>query len=127
MDEFEQRLNDGWIFDGTVKDIETLWLESRSKWYPETFVDRDGNSALIPPSDAADQSMTLSDLRAICGDGTGDVGLRINRESTNGYSIRLLPRSGPRGIVMCCRDGKTVARFSAKALLRWIDRMEGKA
>lgn len=46
MDEFEQRLNDDWIFDGTVKDIETLWLESRSKWYPETFVDRDGNGEM---------------------------------------------------------------------------------
>lgn len=83
-------------------------------------------SALLPPSDAADQSMTLSDLRALCGDGTGTVSLRVNRESTNGHSIRLLPRSGPRGEVMCYRDGKTVARFSAKALLRWINRMEGK-
>jgi len=27
MDEFQQRLNDDWIFDGTVKDIETLWLD----------------------------------------------------------------------------------------------------
>ena len=68
--------------------------------------------------------MTPTKLRDLCGDGTGSVTLRIARESSNGYSIRLLPRSGPRGIVTCYRDGLTVARFSAKALLRWLDRIE---
>ena len=93
--------------------------------------------------------MTRDELRDLCGDGTGSVTLRIARESSNGYSIRLLPRSGPRGIVTCyrdgltvarfsannrkasesatfptARDGLTVARFSAKALLRWLDRQE---
>lgn len=69
--------------------------------------------------------MTPTELRALCGDGTGTVGLRIPRESRNGYSIRLLPRSGPRGIVMRSRgDGTTDARFGCKALLRWLDRVE---
>ncbi len=46
--------------------------------------------------------MTPTELRTLCGDGTGSVALRIERESSNGYSIRLLPRSGPRGIVVRC-------------------------
>ncbi len=46
--------------------------------------------------------MTPTELRALCGDGKGTVVLRIPRESSNGYSIRLLPRSGPRGIVVRC-------------------------
>lgn len=70
--------------------------------------------------------MNLKDLREACADGTGTVGLRIPRESSTGHSIRLLPRSGPRGIVMCYRGGMTVARFSCKALLRWIDRVEAE-
>ena len=68
--------------------------------------------------------MTVDELRTLCGDGTGSVTLRIARESSNGYSIRLLHRSGPRGAVMCSRDGLTVARFSARGVLRWLDRQE---
>ncbi len=68
--------------------------------------------------------MTRDELRSACGDDTGSVTLRIERESSNGYSIRLNAQSGPRGIVTCSRDGLAVARFSAKALLRWLDRQE---
>lgn len=69
--------------------------------------------------------MSPQQLREACGDGKGQVSLVIPRQSSNGYSIRLLPRSGPRGVVMCCnRDGNTVARFDCGAILKWLDRME---
>lgn len=71
--------------------------------------------------------MTPDELRALCGDGTGTVTLRIERRHTGGSIVRLLARSGPRGIVVGSRGGATVAQFSAKALLRWLDRIEADA
>lgn len=93
--------------------------------YAPAMVDR---RVLIKPCADEELGMTPQRLRELCGDGTGAVNLIINRESTNGYSIRLLQRSGPRGMVMCGKgEGRTLARFSAKAILRWLDRMEGNS
>jgi hypothetical protein len=67
--------------------------------------------------------VTPQEMREQCGNGFGSVSLRIPRMPT-GEGIRLTPHSGPVGYVMCCRDGYTVARFSAAAILRWLDRQE---
>jgi len=46
MDEFENNLSDDWVFNGSIKDIESFWLNSASRWYPETFVNRDENGEM---------------------------------------------------------------------------------
>lgn len=68
--------------------------------------------------------MNLDELKQLCGDGVGQVSLRIPRQSSNGYTIRLTPRSGPIGAVVCGSDDYVIARFDAKALLRWIEKQK---
>ena len=66
--------------------------------------------------------MTMDELKAACGDGTGNVLLHLDRLPTGG-GIRLTPRSGPVGMVICCPTrGGTTAHFNAAAVLRWIER-----
>jgi hypothetical protein len=67
--------------------------------------------------------MTLEEMRTACGDGTGHVILVIPREPT-AEGIRLTPASGPVGCVLNVKEGQTLARFSCRALLRWLDRQE---
>ena len=67
--------------------------------------------------------MTLEEMRQACGDGTGQVTLVIPREPT-AEGIRLTPTSGPVGYVLNVQKGQTLARFSSRALLRWLDRQE---
>ena len=40
-DEFEQRLDTDFIFNGSKQDIIDLWLESRSNWYPMPLLETD--------------------------------------------------------------------------------------
>lgn len=69
--------------------------------------------------------MRIDELKAACGDGTGEVLLEIPRQPT-GVGIRLTPRYGPIGRVICVkRNGKTVASFNAEAVLRCIAKQEG--
>jgi len=65
--------------------------------------------------------MKVEEIREACGDGVGCVTFRIPR-LPSGKGIRLTPRSGPVGYVMCCGDDYTVARFNARAVLQWLDR-----
>jgi hypothetical protein len=37
-DEFEQRLQTDFIFDGCKQDVIDLWLTNRSNWYPATLL-----------------------------------------------------------------------------------------
>jgi len=70
--------------------------------------------------------MIIQELIDMCGDGTGQVTLVINRKPT-GNGIRLTRWSGPIGYILCVnRDGNTVARFDAGAILRWVDRQKKK-
>jgi len=70
--------------------------------------------------------MSPKKMREACGDGTGQMTLILPRQPS-GYDagIRLTPRSGPIGHVLCVNaNGGTVARFDCKAVLRWLDRQE---
>ena len=71
--------------------------------------------------------MKVEEIRKACGDGVGNVTLHVPRlPSGKDRGIRLTLTSGPIGYVLRCVDGHTVARFSAAAVLRWLDRMEVK-
>jgi hypothetical protein len=37
-DEFEQRLQTDFIFNGCKQDVIDLWLSNRSNWYPTTLI-----------------------------------------------------------------------------------------
>jgi len=40
-DEFEQRLQTDFIFNGCNQDVADLWLTNRSSWYPTTLIETD--------------------------------------------------------------------------------------
>jgi hypothetical protein len=40
-DEFEQRLQTDFIFNGSEQDVVDLWLTNRSNWYPTTLLETD--------------------------------------------------------------------------------------
>jgi hypothetical protein len=40
-DEFEQRLQTDFIFDGSRQDVIDFWLTNRSSWYPTTLLETD--------------------------------------------------------------------------------------
>jgi hypothetical protein len=40
-DEFEQRLQTDFIFNGCKQDVIDLWLTNRSSWYPTTLLETD--------------------------------------------------------------------------------------
>ena len=69
--------------------------------------------------------MTPQELRKACGDGIGQVSLVVPRNPPASGRIRLFGKSGPVGEVLCVNaTGRTVARFDAASVLRWLDRQE---
>lgn len=67
--------------------------------------------------------MNLRDLKQACEANTGgdNLSLVLQRVPT-GERIRLLPRGGPLGHVLCVekQNRRTVAMFSKQAVLAWI-------
>ncbi len=68
--------------------------------------------------------MTLEEMKQACGGNGLTVSFQLPRMSSNGYTIRLTPHSGPVGEAVCGRVGYTVGRFNREAVLRWIERQE---
>lgn len=70
--------------------------------------------------------MTIDELRDACGDGTGSIIVVLNRVPT-GEKIRLTTGGGPLGEILCVNSQrKTVARFEASAVLKFLNRAEAE-
>lgn len=59
-DEFELRTDADWLFAGTKKEIEQLWINGKTRWYPESLVARE--------SDGDECRMYCSITDVICDD-----------------------------------------------------------
>jgi len=71
--------------------------------------------------------MTLSELRSVCADNEGDfVSLFLPPPNGNGYTRRLAGKKGPLGEIVCGTQRGQVVRFSTKAVLRFLNKMEEK-
>lgn len=74
--------------------------------------------------------MEVAELKAACqatiSRGGGAVMLVIPGPPGNGYSKRLCGKRGPRGEIINYRDGQSVCRFDAGAVLKFLEREEAK-
>jgi len=68
--------------------------------------------------------MTTDELREAC-QRDGYVVLKLPPPNGRGYTRRLCGTCGPRGVIICGREGggQTV-QFESVAVLRFLDRME---
>ncbi len=66
--------------------------------------------------------MRIDELRAMCLT-ADDVFLHLPPPNGQGYTRRLCGRRGPRGEVICGREGKgQTVRFCSKAVLKFLEK-----
>lgn len=82
-DEFEQRLDADFIFNGSKQEVIDLWLTNRSSWYPTTLVENDG-SGKMRCSITGVNCEGFSTVPAFC------TGLMRHIECNNGQTLHVV-------------------------------------